>query len=416
MRESLAPLRLPAYRAWLAGRTVSALGNSIASIALAFAVLDLTGSARDLGLVVGSRMLVNVLFLLFGGALADRMSKNLLMVGSSVAAFASQAIVATLVLTGTATVPLLILLAAVNGMVGALAAPASAAILPQLVPPELRQQANAVGRLCYNGAQIIGAPVGGVVVAAVGSGWGLVADACTFLLAALCFLLIKLPPAPAVETPVQKKPGVLHDMRVGWTEFRSRTWLWAVVIGFCVVNASLVGGIMVLGPVIADATIGRQAWGFVLAAETVGMMLGALIAMRLRVRRLLLLGVVCTAFEALPLFVLGLRPQVFFLIGAFFVAGLMIEQFGIAWETTMQEHVPPDKLARVYSYDMVGSWLAIPAGQVAVGPIGEALGVEQTLIGLSVLIVLAVVGMLCSRDVRHLEHKLPEPRVEESLA
>jgi MFS family permease len=416
IRESLAPLRLAGYRAWLAGRTVSALGNSIAGIALAFAVLDLTGSARDLGLVVGTRMLVNVLFLLFGGALADRMSKNLLMVGSSVAAFVSQAVVAGLVLTGTATVPVLILLAAFNGMVGALAAPASSAILPQLVPPELRQQANALGRLCYSGAQIIGAPVGGVLVAAVGSGWGLVADACTFLLSALCFLLIKLPPVPAVEGSVEKKPGVLHDMRVGWTEFRSRTWLWAVVIGFCVVNASLVGGIMVLGPIVADATIGRQAWGFVLAAETVGMMLGALVAMRLRVRRLLLLGVVCTAFEALPLFVLGLRPQVLFLIGAFFVAGLTIEQFGIAWETTMQEHIPPDKLARVYSYDMVGSWLAIPAGQVAVGPIAEALGPERTLIGLSVLVVLAVAGMLCSPEVRHLEHKVPEPRVEESLA
>jgi len=412
MRESLAPLRLPAYRAWLAGRSANALGNAVAPIALAFAVLDISGSATDLGLVVAARTVVNVLFLLFGGALADRLPKHLLMVGSSVAAFASQALVAALVLTGTASIGVLALLGGINGMVSALAMPASSAIVPQLVPADLRQRANALGRLFLNGAAVLGAPLGGILVATVGPGWGIAVDAGTFLLAAVSFGLIRLTGAAGPTS----RAGILGDLRTGWSEFRSRTWLWVVVAGFCLINASLVGGMSVLGPVVADGTIGRRAWGFVLAAETAGMIAGALIAMRLRVRRLLRLGVVCAAFIATPVFVLGARPHFALLVVAGFVAGVTIEQFAVAWETTMQEHVPGDVLARLYSYDMVGSFLAVPLGQLAVGPLAERFGLGPALTGLSALMLVAVAGMLASRDVRHLEHRLPESRMEESPA
>jgi MFS family permease len=388
-----------AFRLLVAGRTIAALGNAIAPVALAFAVLDLTGSAADLGLVVGARMLANVVFLLFGGALADRLPRNVLMVGAGLAAALTQAVVAALVLTGTATIPLLIGLSAVNGMVGALALPASAAILPQLVPAGLRQKANGINRMLFNGAAIVGAPVGGVLVAATSPGWGIAVDAAAFLASAGCFALLRVPAAA-----VAAGRSVVTDLRIGWTEFRSRTWLWVVVAGFCLVNAALSGGVTVLGPVVADAGVGRQAWGFVLAAQTGGMVLGALLAIRIRVRRLLFFGVLSTALVALPLLALGLAPQLWLLLGSAVLAGAGIEQFSVAWETTVQEHVPADKLARVYSYDMVGSFVAIPIGQVAAGPIAEAHGLTPTLLGAAALSLLAVLGMLTSRDVRHLRH------------
>ncbi|XVU25603.1 MFS transporter [Actinoplanes sp. CA-054009] len=416
--SALAPLRHGPFRLLIAGRTINALGNSFATLALAFAVLDLTGSTSDLGLVVGIRTLVNVIFLLFGGVLADRMPKQVLMVGSSLAAALSQGIVAFLVLSDMATVPLLIVLGAFNGMVGALALPASSSILPQTVPADIRQQANAINRLTLNSAVILGAPLAGVVVAATNPGWGIAIDAVTFFLAALVFMALRSLPAP--EKPKDAaRPHIFADLRTGWTEFWSRTWLWVVVAAFSVINACWAGGLYVLGPAVADETFGRRAWGFVLAAQTGGMIIGALIAMRLRVRRLLFLGAASTFGMALPLLLLGLYPQVLVLIVGAILAGGLLEQFGVAWETTMQEHVPADKLARVYSYDMVGSFVAIPIGELLVGPISHVVGVEATLVGAGVLVVLAVLGMLASRDVRTLRHELPERDpgpVKESVA
>jgi MFS family permease len=426
----LGPLRHPAFRLLSAARTVNALGNSFASIALGFAILDLTGSATDLGLVVGIRTLVNVLFLLFGGVLADRLPRHLLMVGSSAVAALTQGAIAILVLTHTATIPLLIALSVVNGMVAALSFPATAALVPQTVPAEERQQANALGRMLLNGATIIGAPLAGIVVAEVGPGWGIATDAASFAVAALCFALVRISvPAPAPADRVveftgaeqsgglpaaEAKPSIFADLRTGWTEFWSRTWLWVVVAGFCVINASNAGSISVLGPVIADATFGRKAWGFVLAATTAGLIVGGLIAMRIRVRRLLFLGCATTATMVLPVLVLGVYPHVALLVVAGIISGLGLEQFGVAWETTMQEHIPADKLARVYSYDMVGSLLAVPLGQVLAGPAAQAFGARTALIGAASLILLAVAGMVSSRDVRHLPHKLA-PEADEPM-
>jgi MFS family permease len=377
------------------------LGNAMAPIALAFAVLDLTGSARDLGLVVGARSLTNVVFLLFGGVVADRFPRQRVMVVSSVLAAVTQAAVAALVLTGSATIGLLIALAALNGLVSAFAFPAAAALMGQTVPDEIRKQANALSRLGIGAAMIVGAAAAGLLVAEFNAGWVIAIDAFTFSVAALFFALVRVPPVRDTSEP---RASTIHELRVGWAEFVSRTWLWVVVLGFMFFNAAEVGAISVLGPVMADAEFGRRGWGFVLAAQTAGLVAGALIAMRIRVRRLLFLGVLCTFVGALLPVAMAIIPVVWVLVAVAFATGVAIEQFGIAWETSMQEHVPQDKLARVYSYDALGSFIAIPIGQVAAGPAAEAFGTDATLLAAGAIIVLAVAGMLLSRDVRTLEH------------
>jgi MFS family permease len=419
---AFAPLRHLPFRFLVAGRTITMLGNAVAPIALAFAVLDLTGSARDLGLVVGARSLANVLFVLFGGVIADRLPRHLVMVGASLLAATTQATVAATVLTGTATIPLLLAMSAVNGAVAALSMPATAAMLPQTVPGGVRQQANALNRLSINGAMIVGASLGGVLVAAVGPGWGLAVDATTFALAAALFGPLRMaPPAAAPAAAVgdvaeaaasgeagasPSRASIFSDLRVGWTEFRTRTWLWVVVAGFCVSNAALTGGVGVLGPLVADETLGRKAWGLILAAETAGMVIGGLVAIRLRLRHLLFYGVAWCLAEVLLLGTLGIAPVVVLLILAALATGFGIEQFSVAWETSMQEHVPAEKLARVYSYDMLGSFLAIPLGQIVAGPLAEAYGPRPVLVGAAVLCGLVALAMLASRDVRRLPHEV----------
>lgn len=401
----LAPLRHPAFRRLAAARITSMLGNAVAPIALAFAVLDLTGSVAALGLVVGVRSLANVVFLLFGGVVADRLPRQLVLVGSSVLAGLTQAVVATLVLTGTATVPVLTVLGIVNGTAAAFALPASSALVPQTVPAAIRQQANAILRLGINGSSILGASLGGALVAVVGAGWGLAADAVSFGLSAVWFAAVRVPVARVAGAA---RRSTLAELAEGWQEFRARTWVWVVVLAFLFVNAAVIAGVQVLGPAVADATFGRAGWGVVLASETVGMLLGGLLALRLRVRRLLRLGMVCVLGESLLVLGLALTPYVPVLVALGLLQGLAIEQFGIAWETSLQQHVPADRLARVYSYDALGSFIAIPLGEMAVGPIARVAGTVPTLLGCAAIIVVATLLALLSRDVRDLE-TVPEP-------
>lgn len=401
----LAPLRHPAFRRLAAARITSMLGNAVAPIALAFAVLDLTGSVAALGLVVGVRSLANVVFLLFGGVVADRLPRQLVLVGSSLLAGVTQAVVATLVLTGTATVPVLTVLGIVNGTAAAFALPASSALVPQTVPPAIRQQANAILRLGINGSSILGASLGGALVAVVGAGWGLAADAVSFGLSAAWFAAVRVPVARVAGTA---RRSTLAELAEGWQEFRARTWVWVVVLAFLFVNAAVIAGVQVLGPAVADATFGRAGWGVVLASETVGMLLGGLLALRLRVRRLLRLGMVCVLGESLLVLGLALTPYVPVLVALGLLQGLTIEQFGIAWETSLQQHVPADRLARVYSYDALGSFIAIPLGEMAVGPVARVAGTVPTLLGCAAIIVVATLLALLSRDVRDLE-TVPEP-------
>jgi MFS family permease len=409
---SMEPLRHRQFRWLITGRTISMLGGAVAPIALAFAVLDLTGSVRDLGVVVAARSLTSVVVLLAGGVIADRFPRRLVMVTSAALAAVPQALAAAAVLTHTASIPLLVTLSVLNGAVSAFSFPASSALLPQTVPAEIRQQANAINRLGLSGAMISGAAVGGIVVAVVGPGVGLAFDAGTFVVATICYALVRVPDVRDQKAPRRR---VLTDLRDGWTEFASRTWLWVVVLGFMFLNAVFASALLVLGPAVADKTIGRAAWGLVLAAQTIGSLVGAAIGMRLRVRRLLLTGVMCGASVLFLLFGLALAPQVGVLLVAALLTGMGIEVFGVAWETTMQHHVPADKLARVYSYDALGSNLAVPIGQVSAGPAVLAIGVEPTLLAGAGIVVLTVVGMITNHDVRQLEQKLePAPTPESS--
>ena len=392
------PLGSPAFRLLLAARTTSILGNAVAPIALAFAVLDLSGSPADLGVVVASRSVANVAVLLFGGVLADRLPRGVVLVGTSLAAALTQAVVATLVLTGSATIASLVVLSALNGAVAAVSLPASAALVPETVPEELLRPANALLRLGLNGGSIVGAAAGAGIVGLVGPGWGLAVDAGGFALAGVLFTRMRLPGRP--RDADGSRASVLADLAEGWREFAGRRWLWTVVAQFAVLNAAFVGATTVLGPVVADGSFGRAAWGLVVAAETVGLALGAVLALRWRPRKALATGVGLMAVTAVPVATLGIVPALPALLVAFALGGVAMEVFAIAWDQSLQTHVPRDVLSRVYSYDMVGSFVAVPLGEALVGPLAQRIGTERTLLGCAVLIVGATAVAGSTRSVR----------------
>ncbi|GAA4940878.1 MFS transporter [Streptomonospora halophila] len=391
-----APLRYRDFRGLAAGRGLMYFGNALATVALAFAVLDLTGSPVDLGIVLGARSVALVVFALLGGVLADRLPRSVVLQGACALAAASQAAIAAAVLTGTASVSLLAALSLVNGGVAAVGLPAAVSLTPQTVPAHLLRQANAVARMGIMLGMAVGMSAGGGAVGLVGPGWTLAADAAVFAAAGAAFGFVRVaPPRGGGGNP-------LRELAEGWTEFTARPWVWIVVLQFMVVNAAWSGGVKVLGPAVADATIGRGLWGVVLSAETFGALAGGLLAARWQPRRALLLGVSLVALDALPLLTLGYAPTVPFLLPAMFLTGVALEQFGVAWEVSLQQNIPPEKLARVYSYDALGSFVALPLGETAAGPLAALVGIRPTLGGGAALIVLACLAALSVPGVRRL--------------
>ncbi|WIX85246.1 MFS transporter [Amycolatopsis sp. DG1A-15b] len=398
----LAPLRAAPFRALVAGRSLAQFGNAVAPFALAFAVVDLTGSAVDLGIVVGARSLANVLLLLFGGMLADRLPRSVILQGTETAAALTQAVVAASVLCGFASIPLLAGLGFVNGAVSAISLPAAASLTPSTVPGSLLTQANALVRLLSNTGRIAGAGLAGVLVAFAGSGWALAANSLLFLAAALAYRRIRLPRG-------ERLPGSrpLAELAEGWREFRARAWVWLVVLQFMIVNAVTAGALLVLGPLVADDTFGRTGWGFALAGQTAGSLVGGVLAAHWQPRRMLFTGVAVVMAGALPMLALGRTPYLLPLLAAMFLSGVALEQFSVAWDVSLQENIPPDKLARVYSYDMLGSFVAMPIGQLTAGPLAEHAGRSATLAGGAALVVVATALVLCSSQVRGLVRRAP---------
>jgi MFS family permease len=214
------------------------------------------------------------------------------------------------------------------------------------------------------------------------------------------------------KEPGGAAPDTIGELREGWSFFWATPWLWIVVVGFGVLNAIHMGAWYTLGPAIADDTIGRQGWGFVLSAEAVGLLLTTVVLLRVRLERPLLLGMLGIAMIAPPILLLGVSPHLVGLVAVAFLAGAGTEIFGMGWNLAMQENIDDRMLSRAYSYDMLGSFVAMPIGQLAYGPLAEAFGFRPVLIASAVAYV-AVVGLvLCSRSVRGLKRAPaaePEP-------
>jgi predicted MFS family arabinose efflux permease len=401
VRRSAAPLREREFRLLFTGRTISLVGSAIAPVALAFAVLDLTGSKTDLGLILAAREIPLIVFLLAGGIWADRLPRNRVMVGANVASGLSQAIAAVLLISGSAEIWHLAALAAVNGGASAFFFPASAGVIPQTVPAAILQQANALLALAMNSAMIGGAAVAGFLVAIFGPGWAIAIDAGTYLLGASVVALMRVPALAPGE-----RSRFLSELAVGWREFRSRTWLWVIVLQFSFLLMVTVGAFSVLGPVVADDELGgAKAWGAILTAQAAGLLAGGLLGLRFRPRRMLVAATLGILMLPVPLIAVGFPLSLPVIAATAFVAGAGSEVFGLLWHTTMQQEIPPDKLSRVYSYDALGSIGLVPLGYAIAGPVADAIGVRATLWGAAAIGIGVTLAVLAVRDVRTLERR-----------
>ena len=245
---------------------------------------------------------------------------------------------------------------------------------------------------------ILGPTISALLVVSVGPGWALAVDASTWLMSAVLLGFVVLPARP----PKDEDVSTLTELREGWTYFRRTTWLWVVVLGFGLLNAIHMGAWFTLGPARAKETIGEQGWGLVLSAEAVGLLVMTLLMLRVPLQRPLLYGMLGISLLGAPILLLGAHPHLALLMVATFVAGAGTEVFNMGWNLAMQEHVPDEMLSRAYSYDALGSFVAIPIGQIAFGPLAAAYGFTDVLIVSGVAYFVICLLVLLSGSVRTL--------------
>lgn len=398
--RDLALFRDRRFRLLFAARTVSVLGGAFGPVALTFGVLDLPGATpTTLTLVLGAQSVAQVVVMLFGGVVGDRVARHRLI--STVDAMSAVAFAALSVMLLTSFAPIwgLTSCSALVGIGTALLMPALTGIVPDVVAPDRLQTGNGLLRLGTNGARVLGLALAGGAVTLVGAGWALAINAAGFALSAVLVAMLRLPP---VRRPAST--SLLRELREGWDAFSSRQWLWVIVLQFSVVGAVLQASFGVLGPLVARAEFGGAAgWSAVLAANSLGMFLGVMLSIRIRPRRPMLVATLTVFVLALPIALLGAgAPLIVVAFGAFLL-GVGFDVFGVLWETTLQREVPSQMLSRVSAYDAFGSLSLGPLALLAAGPLAELVGARPALLWCAGVIVAATAAALLSPQVRKLE-------------
>jgi MFS family permease len=387
------------FRLLLYGQAASTIGDRIVFVALALYVTEL-GSPSAVGIVLACHALPLVGFLLIGGVWADRLPRHRVMVVTDLVRFALHALLAVLIFTGAVEIWMIALIEAGFGTAEAFFRPAYTGLVPQTVPEEEIQPAKAAFGTVETVAEFLGPALATALVLAVGPGFAFAIDAATFLVSA-AFLVRLRPRARGVAS---ERTTVLAELREGWSEVRSRSWIWVIILVFSIGLLTGFGPYMTLGPTISiEHWDTRAVYGILASVMGAGTIVGALIGFRWRPRHPMRTGMLL----ALPwpasfgLFALGLPVPV--LVVASFVAGIGVMLFGIWWETALATRVPPQMLSRVTAYDWMGSLALLPVGYVLAGPVGEALGASDVLAVGSAISLAALVCAFLVRDVRQLE-------------
>ena len=388
---------------WLA-QSASVIGDCIVIVALALFVIELTGSATDLGIVLAAASLPLVAFLLLGGVWADRLPRHRVMVATDLVRFVLHGALAALIFTDVVRIWQLIVIEALFGTAEAFFRPAANGLLPQTVPENEIQQANALSSLSNNIGEFAGPALATVLVLGLGAGWAFALDAATFLLSAA--LLTRVRPrrraiAPAAATA--SRISVWSEMREGFHEVRSRSWVWATLAAFCAALFTGLAPWFVLGPVVAREQYGAiGVYGLVSAVLGVGTIAGSLLGISWRPRlpmRAAMLAILIWPLAAL-LYASGVTLAI--VLPAMLLGGAGIALFDVWWLTALAERIPADKLSRVSSYDWMVSLALLPLGYVLAGPLAHALGAVTVLLGGSALAGVALALGLLPRQTRRL--------------
>ena len=402
-----AVLREKQFRLLFAGQALSLLGDRMGYIALPFAVLAVGGDATAVGLVVAAQTIPFAALSLAAGVWADRRDRRLIIIASEVVRMICQIVAGALLIGGVAEPWHLAALAFVYGAADAFFAPAVTGLLPQVVDTHHLQSANALRAMTISGSMVLGPAIGGTLVATVGAGYALWADALTFAVSIV--LLLRLRPN-VLERAVEEEPDFLSGLRGGWREVRSRSWVLAGLGSLMAYHVIVLPAIFVLGPVIAEQDYGgARDWAIVVSAFGVGGVAGNLLLLRWRPPRPMVMSLSFLLVACCQAAIVGSELPIWAIASLEAVAGVGVAGYFTLWETTLQENIPEHALSRVSSYDFLMSVGSTPIGTALVGPVAALAGLRPTMFGMTLLAIAITLVLLSLPGVRALTRPSAPP-------
>ncbi|MFJ3790541.1 MFS transporter [Kitasatospora sp. NPDC090091] len=403
LRSRLSVLGEHDFRWFFVGYATSLFGSSMAPVAVAFAVLDGGGGGTDLGWVMAARILPIVLVMPAGGVAADRLGSRGVMLAADVLRCGVQGVFAAALAAGHAPVWAMVGLVALWGLGEGVFLPALGALVPGLVArKDCLADANALLGLARSVSTVAGPALAGVLVAWSGPASVLLVDAVTYGVGALALARLAVAGlAGAGPAEPGASASMLPDLREGWSEFRSRPWLWVTTVQMAFFNLLVWAPFLVLGPLTAQRRLGGAgAWGLVMGVYGAGAVLGGLLVLGRRPARPLAVATVAALGWALPSAALAAGAPLPWTAAAALVAGVGSAVCGALYETTMQRWVPGDVLARVTAFGGLGAFVLGPLGLAAAGPLADRVGAGTVLAFGAVWQLASGVAVLAVREVR----------------
>lgn len=390
----------PQFRLFFLGQALSLIGDRITFVAMPFAVLAAGGDVTALGLVVAAQTVPFAVLSIFAGVWADRLDRRRIMIASDLVRMGCQLLAGGLLVGGAAEPWHLGVIGAVYGAADAFFSPAMTGLLPQVVPPHHLQSANALRSLTMSIGLVLGPAIAGVLIALVGTGGALLADAATF--AVSVGFLLRLRPGVA-ERAEDEEPDFLRGLREGWREVRSRSWVMTFLAAMVVYHLIVLPSVFVLGPVIAESDYGgAKNWALVTASFGLGSVIGNVVLLRWRPRRPLRTSAVMLIFASCQAAIIGSGMPIEAIAALEGVAGVAVSLFFVLWETTLQEHVPERSISRVSSYDWAVNVGLMPIGVALAGPVSEGIGLRTTMFAMTAIGISAALFALSVPSVRRL--------------
>ncbi|MCX5560845.1 MFS transporter [Streptomyces sp. NBC_00038] len=380
---------------YFTARTMAVLADTMMPVAMAVAMYALGFSVSEVGVTLGAWMGAFALFVVFGGVFADRFHPRPQMIGADALRCVIQASLALSLWIGHPPLWFIIGGSLLGGLATAMFQPGLTSLVPQV--SEDPQKANGVVRVSQGLATMAGPAIAGTLVATVSAASVFVVIAMTFAVSGVCLAALRLPPFKADRTE-----STLENLRTGWDEFRSRSWLWSVILIWWVLGVFVWGPITPVGAASIIEAHGKAAFGYAESAFGAGCVVGGLLAIRVRPARPLFAGgIAMCLFPLMPL-AAALVPSVPVLMLGYAVSGIGWAFWGVQWATSVQTQIPQDKLNRVAAYEIAGSILAVPFGQAFAGPASSLVGVRELLLAGAVVSLGCAFALLVVRPVRSL--------------